>query len=43
MVVIAVPLVLAAMFIFVFGFVTFGLGWALYWLLYPASVIWAGA
>ena len=29
------------MFIFVFGLVTFGLGWALYWLLSPASVIWA--
>ena len=41
LVVIAVPPMLAAMFIFVFGFLTFGLGWALYWLLYPASVIWA--
>ena len=40
-VVIAVPIVLAAMFIFVFGIVTLGLGWALYWLLPPASVIWA--
>ena len=40
-VVIAVPVVLAAMFIFVFGIVTLGLGWALYWLLPPASVIWA--
>src|SRR5665811_726771 len=39
--VIAVPLVLAAMFIFAFGIVTLGLGWALYWLLPPASVIWA--
>jgi uncharacterized RDD family membrane protein YckC len=39
--VIAVPVVLAAMFIFVFGIVTLGLGWALYWLLPPASVIWA--
>jgi uncharacterized RDD family membrane protein YckC len=39
--VIAVPLVAAAMFIFVFGLVTFGLGWALFWLLSPASVIWA--
>ena len=29
------------MFIFVFGLVTFGLGWALFWLLSPASVIWA--
>ena len=39
--VMAVPVVLAAMFIFAFGIVTLGLGWALYWLLPPASVIWA--
>ena len=40
-VIIAVPVVLAAMFIFAFGIITLGLGWALYWLLSPASVIWA--
>jgi uncharacterized RDD family membrane protein YckC len=40
-VVIAVPIVLAAMFIFAFGVVTLGLAWALYWLLPPASVVWA--
>jgi uncharacterized RDD family membrane protein YckC len=40
-VVIAVPVVLAAMFIFVFGLVTFGIGWALFWLLKPAAVVWA--
>jgi len=39
--IIAVPIVLAGMFIFAFGIVTLGLGWALYWLLPPASVIWA--
>lgn len=39
-VVLAVPVVLAGMFIFAFGIVTFGLGWALYWLLPPATVIW---
>ena len=39
--VIALPLVAAAMFIFVFGLITFGLGWALFWLLSPASVTWA--
>jgi uncharacterized RDD family membrane protein YckC len=39
--VIAVPVALAAMFIFAFGVVTLGVGWALYWLLPPASVIWA--
>ncbi len=41
LVIIAVPLVAASMFIFVFGLLTFGLGWALFWLLSPASVIWA--
>jgi uncharacterized RDD family membrane protein YckC len=40
-VIIAVPVVFAAMFIFAFGLVTLGLGWALFWLLSPASVIWA--
>lgn len=39
--VISIPVALAAMFIFVFGIVTLGFGWALYWLLPPASVIWA--
>ena len=38
---ITIPLVLAAMFIFAFGIVTFGLGWALYWLMPPTTVIWA--
>jgi uncharacterized RDD family membrane protein YckC len=41
LIIIAIPLVAAAMFIFVFGLVTFGLGWAMFWLLSPASVIWA--
>jgi len=40
-VIIAAPVVLAAMFIFAFGIVTLGLGFALYWLLPPATVIWA--
>jgi uncharacterized RDD family membrane protein YckC len=40
-IVIAVPIVLGSMFIFAFGIVTLGLGWALYWLLPGASVIWA--
>jgi uncharacterized RDD family membrane protein YckC len=39
--IIAVPLILASAFIFVFGLVTFGLGWLLFWLLSPISVIWA--
>ena len=40
-IIIAIPMVLAAMFIFAFGIVTLGLGFALYWLLPAASVIWA--
>ena len=40
-VVIALPVVAAAMFIFAFGIVTLGLGWTLYWLLSPLSVVWA--
>ncbi|HEY1979424.1 MAG TPA: RDD family protein [Xanthobacteraceae bacterium] len=39
--IIAIPLVAASMFIFVLGLLTFGLGWALFWLLSPASVVWA--
>jgi uncharacterized RDD family membrane protein YckC len=41
LIIIAVPLVAASIFIFVFGIITFGLGWALFWLLSPASVVWA--
>lgn len=39
--IVAIPILLAAMFIFAFGLVTLGLGWALYWILSPASVLWA--
>ena len=35
------PIVLLAIFIFVFGLVTFGLGWLLFWILSPLFVIWA--
>jgi uncharacterized RDD family membrane protein YckC len=35
------PIVLLALFIFVFGLVTFGLGWLLFWILSPLFVIWA--
>jgi uncharacterized RDD family membrane protein YckC len=38
---IAIPLILAWIFIFVFGIITLGLGWFLFWMLSPASVIWA--
>lgn len=41
LVVLFVPVVLAVLFIAVFGLVTLGLGWALYWVLSPATVIWA--
>ena len=40
-IIIAAPVVLAAMFISAFGIITLGLGFALYWLLPPATVIWA--
>jgi uncharacterized RDD family membrane protein YckC len=41
LIIIAVPLVAAWMFIFVFGLITLGLGWGLFWLLSPTSVVWA--
>ena len=41
LVVLFIPVVLAVLFIAVFGLVTLGLGWALYWVLSPATVIWA--
>ena len=41
LIVLAVPVILAVMFIAVFGLVTLGLGWVLFWLVSPASVIWA--
>src|SRR4029079_16462595 len=40
-VVIAIPIIFAAMLIFAFGIVTLGFAWSLYWLLPAASVIWA--
>ena len=39
--IIAIPVLLAAVFIFIFGLVTLGVGWVLFWLLSPAAVIWA--
>ena len=39
--VLTVPVILAIIFIAVFGVVTLGLGWGLFWLLSPASVVWA--
>ena len=39
--IISIPVLVAAFFILIFGFITFGLGWILYALLWPAAVIWA--
>src|SRR5262249_55422333 len=36
-----IPVLFAAVFIFIFGLITLGLGWGLFWLLSPATVIWA--
>jgi uncharacterized RDD family membrane protein YckC len=41
LIVIGIPIVFAALFILIFGFITLGLGWILFWLLSPATVIWA--
>src|SRR5476649_1608105 len=41
LVVLSIPVILVCIFIAVFGVVTLGLGWALFWLVSPASVIWA--
>jgi uncharacterized RDD family membrane protein YckC len=41
LVVLSIPVILVVLFIAVFGVITLGLGWALFWLVSPASVIWA--
>src|SRR3954447_4180185 len=41
LVVLSIPVVLACIFITLFGVVTLGLGWGLFWLVSPAAVIWA--
>src|SRR5246127_5885615 len=41
LIVIAIPVIAVSIFIFLFGIITLGLGWALFWLLSPATVIWA--
>jgi uncharacterized RDD family membrane protein YckC len=40
-IIIVVPLIVAWICIFIFGLMTLGLGWALFWMFSPASVIWA--
>jgi uncharacterized RDD family membrane protein YckC len=39
--IISLPVIFAGFFILLFGFVTLGLGWMLFWLLSPASILWA--
>jgi uncharacterized RDD family membrane protein YckC len=39
--IILAPVALAFVCIILFGLVTFGVGWALLWLLYPGTVVWA--
>jgi uncharacterized RDD family membrane protein YckC len=39
--IITIPIMLVSIFIFLFGIFTLGLGWLLFWLVSPASVIWA--
>jgi len=41
LVVLSVPVVFGYIFIGVFGLLTLGLGWMLFWLAWPASVLWA--
>jgi len=41
LVVLAIPVAFAYIFIAVFGLITLGLGWALFWLVWPATVVWA--
>ena len=41
LVVLSVPVVLGYVFIALFGVLTLGLGWMLFWLAWPASVVWA--
>jgi uncharacterized RDD family membrane protein YckC len=40
LVVLWIPVILGYLFIAVFGLITLGLGWALFWLAWPATVIW---
>jgi uncharacterized RDD family membrane protein YckC len=41
LIVISVPVALAILFIAIFGLVTLGLGWALFFLVSPLSIVWA--
>ena len=41
LIVVAIPIIFLTILIFVFGVVTLGFGWLLFWLVSPISVIWA--
>ncbi len=41
LVVLTVPVILGYLFIGLFGVITLGLGWMLFWLAWPATVVWA--
>ena len=41
LVVLSIPVILAYVFVAVFGLITLGLGWLLFWLVWPAAMIWA--
>ena len=41
LVVLSIPVILGYIFIAVFGLVTLGLGWMLFWLAWPATIVWA--
>ena len=40
LIVLSIPVILATIFIAAFGVMTLGLGWALFWLISPATMIW---
>ena len=40
-VVLSVPVILGYIFIFLFGIITLTLGWMLFWLAWPATIVWA--
>ncbi|MGL4264584.1 MAG: RDD family protein [Afipia sp.] len=41
LVILSIPIILAVIFVTLFGIVTLGLGWFLFWLISPFSIIWA--
>ena len=41
LIVLSVPVILGYIFIFLFGIITLTLGWMLFWLAWPATIVWA--